>query len=138
MQADYDSENDSSVKATTMSITQTLTFTPTEQLKTAYVDLELRLRGIHAVFMRDEKGFEGKSELWLCSDRRYLLREEHMSAGGSAIAPEQISGSWSVEDAKLVLRGDDGRVLLIGVELRDKALLFDGYRSYELANHRCR
>jgi hypothetical protein len=51
---------------------------------------------------------------------------------------EQKLGRWSVENKQLILQGDDGLDRLIDVKLQDNALIFDGHRSYELRNHKCK
>lgn len=138
MKAHYDKANDSSLKALTMNIVQALGFTPTKQLQNAPDDLEMRLKGAHMAYIKRDGDYDGKRELWLCSDRRYLLKEEHALAGGISRIQEQKHGTWSVEESRLILQGDDGQEQIIDITRRDKALLFDGHRSYELANHHCR
>ena len=138
MRAHYDKAHENSIKSTTMYIAQTLGFTPTEQLKNALDDLEMRLNGGHFVYTERTGDYDEKRELWLCSDRRYLLREERIVAGKMSRIKDRKRGEWSVENAHLILRGDEGLDRLIGISLKDKALLFDGHRSYELANHHCK
>lgn len=138
MKANYDRENDSSIKAITMYIAQTLSFTPTLQLKNALNDFEMRLKGGHFAYSESVDKYDEKRELWLCSDRQYLLSEEHTAAGGMSRTHEQKRGKWSVENAHLILKGEDGLDRLIAITLQDNALFFDGYRSYELANHQCK
>lgn len=138
MKVKYDKANDSAVKATSMNIVQTLSFTPAKQLQNALQDLEMRLNGIHVAYVKRDGAYDEKRELWLCSNRRYLLLEERTVAGGMSRLQEQKSGTWSVEERELILQGDDGLDRLIKVQLQDKALLFDGQRSYELKNHQCK
>lgn len=138
MRAHYDKAHESSIKSTTMYIAQTLGFTPTRQLKNALDDLEMRLKGGHFVYTERMGDYDEKRELWLCSDKRYLLREEHIVAGKMSWTEDRKRGEWSVENAHLILQGEDGLDRLIGIALQDKALLFDGHRSYELANHHCK
>lgn len=138
MKIEYDKEHDSAIKATSMNIVQALSFTPTKQLQNALHDLELRLKGIHVVYMRRDGAYDEKRELWLCSDRRYLLQEDRTIAGGMSRVQEHKEGTWSVEENVLVLQGEDGLDRHIDVELKDNTLIFDGQRSYELQNHQCK
>ncbi|WP_345975424.1 hypothetical protein [Sulfurimonas sp. HSL3-7] len=136
--ADYDVSKDSAFKVLTMNIAQALVFIPTRQLQNALDDLEMRLKGAHIVYVKDAGTYDEKRELWLCSDRRYLLKEEHTLEGGMSRIQEQKSGTWSVESSRLILQGNNGQEQTIDITREDKALLFDGHRSYELANHHCR
>ncbi|MBU1643138.1 hypothetical protein KKE54_07225, partial [bacterium] len=138
MQAHYDAAHENTVMTITLYIAQTLSFTPTKQLRNALDDLDMRLKGGHFVYSKLDGGYEEKRELWLCSDKRYLLMEERTAAGGMSRIQEQKLGKWSVENTHLLLHGDDGLDQLIGITFQDKALLFDSYRSYELANHLCK
>ncbi|MGB5965399.1 MAG: hypothetical protein WBF77_01695 [Sulfurimonadaceae bacterium] len=138
MKVQYDKANDSAIKATTMNIVQALSFTPTKQLQNALQDLEMRLKGAHIAYLKRDGAYDEKRELWLCSNRRYLLQEERTVAGGMSRVQEQKLGKWSVENEQLILQGDDGLDRLIDVKLQDNALLFDGHRSYELSNHQCK
>jgi hypothetical protein len=138
MSAHYDAAHESTMMAVSLYIAQTLSFTPTKQLKSALHDLEMRLKGGHFAYSKRDGGYEEKRELWLCSDKRYLLMEERTVTGGMSRIQEQKPGEWSVENNRLLLQGDDGLDQLIGITFQDKALLFDGHRSYELANHRCK
>jgi hypothetical protein len=138
MTAQYDKANETSLRALTMNIAQSLGFTPTKQLQNALDDLEMRLKGAHIVYAKNVAGYDEKRELWLCSDRRYLLKEEHALAGGMSRTQEQKYGRWSVATSRLILQGDQGQEQIINITREDKALLFDGRRSYELANHHCR
>ncbi len=138
MKVQYDKANDSAIKATAMNIVQTLSFTPTKQLQNALQDLEMRLKGAHVVYAKRDGVYDDKHELWLCSNGRYLIQEERTVAGGMSRVKEQKLGRWSVENEQLILQGDDGMDRQINVKLQDKALLFDGHRSYELRNHKCK
>ncbi len=138
MKVQYDKANDSAIKATTMNIVQALSFTPTKQLQNALQDLEMRLKGVHVVYVKRDGAYDDKRELWLCSNRRYLILEERTVAGGMSRVQEQKLGRWSVENKQLILQGDDGLDRLIDVKLQDNALIFDGHRSYELKNHQCK
>jgi hypothetical protein len=138
MKVQYDKANDSAIKATTMNIVQALSFTPTKQLQNALQDLEMRLKGAHIAYIKRDGAYDEKRELWLCSNRRYLILEERTVAGGMSRVQEQKLGRWSVENEQLILQGDDGLDRLIDVKLQDNALLFDGHRSYELKNHQCK
>jgi len=134
----YQKKDETKIKATCMNIIQALSFTPTKQLKSAEVDLEKRLRGAHIAYMNRDGGYSSKRELWLCSNHRYQLKGARTVQGGMSREYDLKYGHWSVENDDLVLKGDDGRELLIKVERRDRALFFDGQRSYELTNHQCR
>jgi hypothetical protein len=138
MKVQYDKANDSAIKAIAMNIVQALSFTPTKQLQNALQDLEMRLEGAHIVYVKRDGAYDDKRELWLCSNRRYLIQEERTVAGGMSRVQEQKFGKWSVENKQLILQGDDGIDRLIDVKLQDNALLFDGHRSYELRNHQCK
>ena len=138
MRAHYDAVHESTMMAITLYIAQTLSFTPTKQLKSALHDLEMRLKGGHFAYSKREGEYEEKRELWLCSDKRFLLMEERTITGGMSRIKEQKLGKWSVENTHLLLQSDDGLDQLIGITFQDKALLFDGHRSYELANHHCK
>ncbi len=138
MRIEYDKEHDSAIKATSMNIVQALSFTPTKQLQNALQDLEMRLKGVHVVYLRRDGAYDEKRELWLCSDRRYLLQEDRTIAGGMTRVQQQKEGVWSVENDALVLQGADGLDRHIDVELKDNTLIFDGQRSYELQNHQCK
>ena len=138
MKAYYDKANDSSLKALTMNIAQALGFTPTKQLQNALDDLEMRLKGAHIAYIKRDGVYDAQRELWLCSNRRYLLKEERTLVGGISRIQEEKLGTWSVEASRLILQGDDGQEQIIDITRQDKALLFDGHRSYELANHHCR
>ena len=138
MTAHYDASRETSFRALTMNIAQALGFTPAKQLQNALDDLEMRLKGAHIVYAKDVGAYEEKRELWLCSDRQYLLKEEHTLDGGMSRIHEQKGGTWSVEASRLILQGSNGQDQLISVTREDKALLFDGHRVYELANHHCR
>ncbi len=138
MKAAYASADDSAVKATAMSIAQTITFTPTKQLKNALQDLEMRLRGTHLTYAERDGGHSDARELWLCSNRRYLLVETATAADGMSRSKVQRSGRWSVEKRALILQDDDGSDRLIGIKREENALIFDGQRAFELENHRCR
>lgn len=138
MKVEYDRKNDSAIKATTMNISQALNFTPTKQLKNSAQNLDVRLKGAHIAYIKRDGAYDDKRELWLCSNRRYLLQEERTVAGGMSRVHEQKYGKWSIENEQLVLQGDDGLDRLIDVRLKDNALVFDGHRSYELKNHQCK
>ncbi|MDA3945193.1 MAG: hypothetical protein PF439_00740 [Helicobacteraceae bacterium] len=138
MKVYYDKANDSAIKATGMSIVQALSFTPTEQLQNALQDLEMRLQGIHVVYLKRDGGYDEKQELWLCSNRRYLLQVNRTVAGGMSRVHDQKTGIWSVEERQLILQGDDGFDRFINVETKDKALIFDSNRCYELHNTKCK
>ncbi len=138
MKVQYDRAHDSAIKATAMSTVQALSFTPTKQLKNALQSLEMRLKGAHVAYVKRDGAYDDKRELWLCSNRRYLLQEERTVAGGMSRVQEQKFGRWTVENKQLILQGDDGLDRLINVKLQDNALLFDGHRSYELRNHQCK
>lgn len=137
MKVEYDRNNDSVIKATTMNIVQALVFTPTKP-KNSLHNLELRLEGAHIAYIKRDGAYDEKRELWLCSNRRYLIIEERTVAGGMSRVQEQKLGKWSFENEQLILQGDDGLDRLIKVKLQDNALLFDGHRSYELKNHKCK
>jgi len=66
MKVKYDKANDSAVKATSMNIVQTLSFTPAKQLQNALQDLEMRLNGIHVAYVKRDGAYDEKRELWLC------------------------------------------------------------------------
>jgi len=136
--AQYEPKDDASIRATTMHIVQALSFTPTLQLKNMIQDLTKRLKGVHIVYMRRDGAYDNKRELWFCSNMRYLLLDNRTVAGGQSRVLHQHFGQWSVDDTQLVLQGDDGLDTLINVAIKDKSLLMDGVRSYELANHKCR
>ncbi len=138
MKVQYDRAHDSAIKATAMSTVQALSFTPTKQLKNALQSLEMRLKGAHVAYVKRDGAYDDKRELWLCSNRRYLLQEERTVAGGMSRVQERKFGRWTVENKQLILQGDDGLDRLINVKLQDNALLFDGHRSYELRNHQCK
>jgi len=138
MQAQYDTMHDSAIKVTTMHIAQTLSFTPLTQLKSALDDLELRLKGTHVVYAKREGAYDEERELWLCSNRQYMLNAQQTVAEGMSRVKEKTFGKWSVDGSFLLLHGDDGLERRIEVEIRDSVLFFDGQRCYELANHQCR
>ena len=138
MTAHYDASRETLFKALTMNIAQTLGFTPTRQLQNALDDLEMRLKGAHIAYTAHVGKYDEKRELWLCSDSRYLLKEEQTLDGGMSRIHKQKGGTWSVEASRLILQGDNGQDQLITITREDKALLFDGHRVYELANHHCR
>lgn len=138
MKVSYDKEHDSAIKATSMNIVQAISFTPTKQLQNALQDLEMRLTGAHITYVQRMGVYEEKRELWLCSNRRYLLQEDRTAADGMSLVKEQKLGRWSVENRELILQGDDGHDRLIKVELKDNALLFNGQRGFELENHQCK
>ncbi len=138
MKVQYDRAHESAIKATAMSTVQALSFTPTKQLKNALHSLEMRLKGAHVAYVKRDGAYDDKRELWLCSNRRYLLQEERTVAGGMSRVQERKFGRWTVENKQLILQGDDGLDRLINVKLQDNALLFDGHRSYELRNHQCK
>ena len=133
----YDSAHESSIKATSMSLVQALSFTPTRQLQSAQQDLRKRLKGVHLSYMKRDGAYDDKRELWLCSNKRYLLLESRTVAGGMSRVKEQKLGNWKVENEALTLHGDDGLDRIIAVELKGNALFFDGIRSFELSNHQC-
>jgi len=133
----YDKEHESSIKATSMSLVQALSFTPTRQLQTAQHDLRKRLKGVHLSYMKRDGAYDDKREIWLCSNKRYLLIESRTVAGGMSRVKEQKLGSWKVDKEVLTLHGDDGLERIIAVELKGNALFFDGIRSFELPNHQC-
>lgn len=133
----YDSSSDTKIKATSMNIVQALSFTPTRILKNAQQGLESRLKGIHVVYLKRDGAYDDKRELWLCSNGRYQLNEDRVIAGGMSRSKETVFGSWSVENSQLILRRDDGLEHLITLTRKNTALLFDGYRSYELKNNQC-
>ena len=138
MKVQYDKANETGIKATAMNIVQALSFTPTKQLQNALQDLEMRLKGAHVAYVKRDGAYDDKRELWLCSNRQYLIMEERTVAGGMSRVQEHKLGKWSVENEQLILQGDDGLDRLIEVKLQDNALLFDGHRSYELRNHKCK
>jgi len=138
MHAVYQKADETKIKAICMNIIQALSFTPTKQLKSAEADLEKRLLGAHVAYMNREGAYASKREIWLCSNYRYQLKGARTVQGGMSREYDLKYGQWSVENDDLVLKGDDGRELLIKVERRDNALFFDGQRSYELNNHQCR
>ncbi len=138
MKIQYAKANESAIKATAMNIVQALSFTPTKQLQNALNDLEMRLKGAHVAYVKRDGAYDDKRELWLCSNKRYMIQEDRTVAGGMSRVHERKYGKWSVEYEKLILRGDDGLDRLIEVKRQDRALLFDGHRSYELRNHQCR
>ena len=133
----YDVADDSAIKATSMNIVQALSFTPTKQLQSITQNLTTRLKGIHLAYMKRDGAYDSKREMWLCSNKRYLLKEERVVAGGMSRETEQKFGQWSLEHKKLILRADDGREYFIEVKRQDNALILDGVRSYELKNHQC-
>jgi len=135
--ATYDKKNESAIKAISMNIAQALSFTATPQLKTLERNLGSRLKGLHVAYIKRDGAYDEKRELWLCSNRRYLIQEDRTVAGGMSRVKEQKLGYWAFENQQLVLQGDDGLDRLIKVELKDSALLFDGIRGYELNNRKC-
>ena len=137
MNISYDPKNESAIKATSMNIAQALSFTTTRQLKSLETNLGTRLKGIHIAYIKRDGAYDEKRELWLCSNRRYLIQEDRTVAGGMSRVKEQKLGNWSFENAQLILQGDDGLDRFIKVELKDNALLFDGIRGYELNNRKC-
>jgi hypothetical protein len=138
MQAQYDTMHDSAIKVTTMHIAQTLSFTPLKQLKSALDDIEMRLKGAHVVYAKREGTYDEERELWLCSNGRYMLNAQQTVAEGLSRVERKTYGQWSVDGSFLLLNGDDGLDRRIEVKIQDSVLLFDGQRSYELANHQCR
>jgi len=137
MKVKYDRVNETAIKASSMNIVHALSFTPTRQLQNTLQDLEMRLKGVHVAYVKRDGAYDEKRELWLCSNRRYLIKEDRTVAGGMSRVREQKYGKWSVENDQLVLQGDDGLDRLIDVRLQNNALIFDGHRSYELKNHQC-
>jgi len=138
MQAQYDTMHESAIMVTTMHIAQTLSFTPLKQLKSALDDLELRLKGAHVVYAKREGAYDEERELWLCSNRRYMLNAQQTVSEGMSRVEQKTYGRWSVDGSFLLLHGDDGLDRKIEVKIRESVLLFDGQRSYELANHQCK
>ena len=69
---------------------------------------------------------------------RFQIYEERIIAGGMSRTKEEQFGAWLVENDQLILQGDNGQERLISLKRKDRALLFDGHRSYELTNHRCK
>ncbi len=137
MKVKYDRDNETAIKASSMYVVQAISFTPTRQLKNALRDLGMRLKGAHFAYVKRDGAYDEKRELWLCSNRRYLIKEDRTVAGGRSRVHEQKYGKWSVENEQLILQGDDGLDRLIEVKLQNNALIFDGHRSYELKNHQC-
>ena len=133
----YNRKHENSIKATSMSLVQALSFTPTKQLQFAQYDIEQRLKGVHFSYMKRDGAYDEKRELWLCSNKRYLIIENRTVAGGMSRVKEQKMGSWSVDGSKLILQGDDGLDRFIEVKIDSNALFFDGVRSFELKNHKC-
>lgn len=133
----YENGHASSIKATSMSLVQSLSFTPTRQLQTTQQDLRKRLKGVHLAYMKRDGAFDDKRELWLCTNKRYLLMQSRTVAGGMSRVKEQKMGEWKVENGSLILHSDDGVERTIAVEIRGNALFFDGIRSFELPNHQC-
>lgn len=133
----YDKAHDSSIKASSMNVVQTMNFTPTKQLQSLLQGMEIRLKGIHISYLRRDAGYDNKRELWLCSNKRYLLKDERTVAGNMSRITEQKFGKWSYENQHLILQGDDGFEHFIRVKAQDRVLFFDGVRSYELKNHQC-
>jgi len=133
----YEHKHENSIKAISMSLVQALSFTPTKQLPFAQYDVEQRLKGVHLFYMKRDGAYDEKRELWLCSNKRYLIIENRTIAGGMSRVKEQKMGSWLIDDSKLVLQGDDGLDRFIEVKIEGKALFFDGVRSFELKNHKC-
>ncbi len=137
MKVKYDMAHESAIRATTMNIVQALNFTPTNRMQNTLQDLEMRLQGVHVVYVKRDGAYDDKRELWLCSNRRYMIQEDRTVAGGTSRVKEQKFGKWAVEGSELILQGNDGLDRLINVETKDRALIFDGHRSYELRNHQC-
>ncbi len=137
MNVSYAMKNESAIKAISMNIAQALSFTVTRQLKSLESNLASRLKGLHVAYIKRDGAYDEKRELWLCSNRRYLIQENRTVAGGMSRVKEQKLGNWAFEHNQLVLHGDDGLDRLIKIELKDKALLFDGIRGYELTNRKC-
>ena len=138
VRATYDAKNETTIKAITMNIVQTLSFTPTKRLNTSLSNLQKRLEGSHIVYLKRDGAYDDKRELWLCSNGRFQIYEERTIAGGMSRTKEEQFGSWFVENDQLVLQGDSGQERLIVLKRQNRALLFDGHRSYELTNHRCK
>ena len=133
----YALKNESAIKAISMNVAQALSFSATPQLKSLERNLSSRLKGLHIAYIKRDGAYDEKRELWLCSNRRYLIQEDRTVAGGMSRVKEQKLGNWDFENHQLVLKGDDGLDRLIKVELQDNALLFDGIRGYELNNRKC-
>jgi len=137
MNISYTPKDESTIKAISMNIAQALSFTVTRQLKSLERNLETRLKGVHIAYIKRDGAYDEKRELWLCSNRRYLIQEDRTVAGGMSRLKEQKLGNWSVEKDQLILQGDDGLDRFIKVEFKDNALLFDGIRGFELQNRKC-
>lgn len=138
MKVKYNKSNESAIKAISMNVVQALYFTPTKQLKSALQNLTMRLKGAHVAYMKRDGAYDDKQELWLCSNGEYMLQQEQVVSGGMSRIKVQKTGNWSVDDSQLILRESNGLEQVIEVELQDNALLLEGYRSYELANHQCK
>ncbi len=137
MKVQYDRSHESAIKVIGMNIVQTLSFTPTRQLRNALKDLNMRLKGMHLAYLKRDGAYDEKHELWLCSDGVFRLQKERTVAGGMSRVHEQQQGRWSIEDEELLLQGEDGVDRHISIQFQDNALIFDGYRIYELQNHLC-
>jgi len=135
--AEYAKEDEAVVKTISMNVVQTISFTPTMQLKNVMQDLKKRLQGLHLVYMKRDGAYDEKHELWLCSNKRYMSLENRTVAGGMSRIKEQKYGKWMADDGKLILQGDDGFDTIIKVAIKNRVLFFDGVRSYELENHQC-
>ena len=138
LRATYDVKNETTMKAINMNIVQTLSFTPTKRLSTSLNNLQKRLQGSHVVYLKRDGAYDDKRELWLCSNGRFQIYEERTIAGGMSRTREEQFGVWLVENDQLILQGDNGQERLIILKRQNNALLFDGHRSYQLENHRCK
>lgn len=136
--AQYAKKHETAMKATSMNVVQTISFTPTMQLKNSIQDLQKRLKAAHIAYMKRDGAYDDKHELWLCSNKRYMSLENKTVAGGMSRVKEQKYGTWSADDGKLILQGDDGFDTVIEVTTKNRALFFDGSRGYELQNHQCK
>ena len=103
-------------------------FTPTKQLPTANKNIEEKIAGGRFVYYSQKGGYSTKKEIWLCSNRHYIMHKNHM----------ETYGTWRIQDGKLVFKHRDATESFVDIEAKGSAIYFSGVRVYRLGNRKCR
>ncbi|OQX59865.1 MAG: hypothetical protein B5M52_02060 [Helicobacteraceae bacterium 4484_230] len=115
-----------------------ISFTALRQQSNADTPFAQELEGEHFIFYEQSGTYSEKREIWLCSDRTFVLKSHEAVASSSTRMEIMKKGKWSVEDGSLRLNFSNGVKTGYRLEREYRALLVNGQRIYRLKNNYCR
>ena len=124
----YDLQDEAAMESYMLKFVKSVSFTPMKHLHTGYKNLEDKIAGGRFVYYSQKGGYSTKKEIWLCSDRRYIMHKNHM----------ETYGTWRIQDGQLIFKHHDAMESFVDIEAKGSAIYFSGVRVYRLGNRKCR